>query len=164
MSARLVTSRVVWVVGRQVFPAIWVLHVVQRWLCMRIPINGMFDRFRISILSVVPRPPAAAPRQPPRVCMSVCVPRAGRPCGRRDFSPFPLFLSPREFSIVPRYPSGVLDYPSGRKVGNLLPIYYPHAIILSQFIDANPNVRHTHGTPPELDHPQSAPSASAGSL
>ena len=28
-------------------------------------------------------------------------------------------LSPREFAIVPRYPSGVLDYPSDRKVGKL---------------------------------------------
>ena len=38
-------------------------------------------------------------------------------------SPYYL-LSPREFSIVPRYPSGVLTI---RRIGRLV-IYYPHAI------------------------------------
>ena len=37
-----------------------------------------------------------------------------------------LSLSPREFSIVPRYPSGVTI----RRIGRLV-IYYPHAIALS---------------------------------
>ena len=35
-----------------------------------------------------------------------------------------IYVSPREFSIVPRYPSGVLTI---RRIGRLV-IYYPHAI------------------------------------
>ena len=52
----------------------------------------------------------------------------GCPGARRYFRPYPVShlpqnVSPREFSIVPRYPSGVL-----RRIGRLV-IYYPHAIV-----------------------------------